>query len=172
MSSVHPPQDVAAAQLARSLGAITAMVEGISDEDAQVRHDADRWSLTEILGHLLDEEREDFRARIKLLLDDPCAEWPAIDPEGWVDERGHRDRPLQELLRLFQDERQRSLSWLRALDDPDWHSEKDHPQGALRAGDLLLAWVAHDVAHLSQIASWHRDHAAKTLEPFQDDYAY
>ncbi|MDE0960149.1 MAG: DinB family protein [Planctomycetota bacterium] len=166
------PQREAARSLARTLSAITALVEGVGADEARIRHDADHWSLVEIVGHLLDEEREDFRARIELIFDDPCAPWPAIDPQGWVEERAHRSRSVQELLRLFQDERQRSLSWLGALDDPDWHVEKDHPLGALRAGDLLLAWVAHDLAHLSQMARWHADAASARLQPFQDDYAY
>ncbi len=167
-----PPQIEAARSLGRTLSSITALVEGVGDEAARVRHDDDHWSLVEVVGHLLDEEREDFRARIELIFEDPCAPWPAIDPQGWVDERRYRDRSVQEVLRLFQDERQRSLSWLGALDDPDWHVEKDHPLGALRAGDLLLAWVAHDLAHLSQIARWHADAASARLQPFQDDYAY
>ena len=172
MNSGSTKQHLAAQSLGRSLSAITALVEAVSDEQAWVRHEPDSWSLTEIVGHLLDEEREDFRARIELLLDDPCTEWPSIDPEGWIDERDHRSRSLRELLRLFQDERQRSLSWLHGLDDPDWSLEKDHPHGALRAGDLLLAWVAHDLAHLSQIVRWHNASAVSDLEPYHDDYAF
>ena len=172
MNSKISPQLVAAQHLEQSLSAISALVEGVDDELARVRHDVDSWSLTEILGHLLDEEREDFRARIKLVLEDPDAEWPAIDPEGWVEERGHRRKSAQELLRFFQEERQRSLEWLRALSDSDWHRGKEDPRGTLRAGDLLLAWVAHDLAHLAQIARWHRARGAAALEPFRDDYAY
>ena len=65
-----PPQIEAARSLGRTLSSITALVEGVGDEAARVRHDDDHWSLVEVVGHLLDEEREDFRARIELIFDD------------------------------------------------------------------------------------------------------
>ena len=170
--SATPFHLTAAENLARSLTAITAMCEQVCEESASIRPDADSWSLNEILGHLIDEEREDFRSRIELLLQDPCEEWPAIDPENWVEEREYRNQSLRELLRLFQDERHRSIAWLRSLDDPDWYLEKEHPAGSLRAGDLLLSWVAHDLAHLRQMALWHMSQNADGFEPFQDDYAF
>lgn len=172
--SSAPLQLSCAEHLSRGLTAITALCEQVSEDRGSIRPEADSWSLNEILGHLLDEEREDFRARIQLLLEDPCEDWPAIDPENWVEERQYRQRSTGELLRLFQDERQRSIGWLRSLDDPDWHLEKEHPSGSfsLRAGDLLLSWVAHDLAHIQQITSWHLFQNANQLEPFSDEYAF
>jgi len=163
-----------AVHLSRGLAAITALCEQVPEDLGSVRPEADSWSLNEILGHLLDEEREDFRARIQLMLEDPCEEWPAIDPEQWVEERQYRQRSTGELLRLFQDERQRSIGWLRSLDDPDWYREKEYPSGSfsLRAGDLLLSWLAHDLAHIKQFAHWHLSQNAQEFEPFQDDYAF
>ncbi|MGE4619109.1 MAG: DinB family protein [Planctomycetota bacterium] len=170
--SLPPLHRMAVESLSRSLSAITALCEGVSEQQVSIRHDPDSWALNEILGHLLDEEREDFRARIELILEDPCEEWPAIDPEGWVEERGYRSRSVSELLRLFQDERQRSIAWLRSLDDPDWYQEKEHPSGTLRAGDLLVSWVAHDLAHLEQMARWHQLANTESMTPFEDDYAF
>ncbi|MEE2883160.1 MAG: DinB family protein [Planctomycetota bacterium] len=172
--SSAPLQLSSAEHLSRSLAAITALCEQVPEDQGSVRPETDSWSLNEILGHLLDEEREDFRARIQLLLEDPCEEWPAIDPETWVEERQYRHRSTRELLRLFQDERQRSIGWLRSLDDPDWYREKEHPSDSfsLRAGDLLLSWVAHDLAHIKQLARWHLSQNAEGFDPFRDDYAF
>lgn len=172
--SAVPLQLIGAEHLSRGLVAITALCEQVPEEQAKIRPEVDSWSLNEILGHLLDEEREDFRARIQLLFEDPCEEWPAIDPENWVEERQYRQRSVVEILRLFQDERQRSIAWLRSLDDPDWYQEKDHPSGAfsLRAGDLLLSWIAHDLAHIQQLTSWHLIQNADQLDPFSDEYAF
>ena len=51
---------------------IAAAYEGLDEESARWRPGPARWSLLEILCHLLDEEREDFRRRIALLLEDRC----------------------------------------------------------------------------------------------------
>ena len=46
-----------------------------------------KWCLLEIICHLYDEEREDFRARTKSVLETPGETLAAIDPVGWAIER-------------------------------------------------------------------------------------
>ncbi|HIA26506.1 MAG TPA: DinB family protein [Planctomycetes bacterium] len=159
-------------RLRRSHAAICALTEDIDGESARWRPDARSWSLTEIIGHLLDEEREDFRARLDLLLHHPDEDWPGINPERWVQERGHIEKDVRVLLRMFGDERQRSIGWLLALEDPDWDTAKEHPEaGTLRAGDLLCAWCVHDLAHIEQITRWHRQATEAKGDPYDGSYA-
>jgi len=95
-----------------------------------------------------------------------------MDPEEWVVERKYSERSLRELLRLYQDERQRSLAWVASLEDPDWFLERDLPDGSLKAGDLMLAWCTHDLLHLEQIARWCTARALHDHGPFTDDFAF
>ena len=44
----------------------------------------EHWCLLEIVCHLYDEEREDFRARLRSVLEDPSRALPLSDPEAWV----------------------------------------------------------------------------------------
>ena len=159
-------------RLASSLGAITAMVESIPESSSDWVAESDQWCLREVLGHLIDGDREIFRARLELFFSGSLEEWPALNPEEWVIERKYSERPLRELLRLFQDERQRSLAWLASLEDPDWFVERTLPDGSLKAGDLLLAWCTHDVLHLEQIARWCTAKALHDHDPFRDDFAF
>ncbi len=64
---------------------IKTLVEGFTQAEAQARPDALAWSALEVVCHLYDEEREDFRQRIDYTLHKPGVEWPPIDPGGWVD---------------------------------------------------------------------------------------
>lgn len=160
-------------RLRRSHGAICALTEDVNSDRGRWRPDGETWSLTEIIGHLLDEEREDFRARIELLLADPDQDWPAIDPAKWVMERGHIERDLRVLLRMFSDERQRSIGWLLSLENPDWEAERVHPvAGTMKAGDLLCAWCLHDLAHIEQISRWHRQETEARGIPYDGGYAF
>ena len=83
-------------QMSRNLGrsgaAIAALVDGVPDETMRRRPAPDRWSPLEILCHLVDEERDDFGARLRSTLEDPTAEWPPIDPQAWVEEHGYSAR--------------------------------------------------------------------------------
>ena len=158
--------------LETNVTAILGSFEGASIESVRWKPAPDKWSLLEILNHLGDEERDDFRRRIRLLLADPQQDWPPIDPDLWAIEREYNSRDLAKSLRDFAAERQASIDWLRSLESPDWKATKTHPlAGSLMAGDLLASWVAHDLMHLGQIARTKLALAREKAKPFSTDYA-
>jgi DinB superfamily len=132
----------------------------------------EKWTMLEILGHLYDEERLDFRARIDLTLNSPEAEWPRIDPERWVKEQDFNSRALADLLTQFLDERRHSLEWLYAHRDEDWSRTHHHPRlGSFTASSLLCAWAAHDVLHIRQLAGIVYRHLSGATTPDRVEYA-
>jgi hypothetical protein len=140
-------------QLARTPGALTAWLDGLQPDRARFKPPNGAWSIVEILAHLVDEERDDFRTRLRLTIESPEREWPRIDPEGWARERDYLARDLGEMLRDFERERADSIRWLRSLTNVDWSTPHMHPKfGPIRAGDLLASWAAHDALHVRQIA--------------------
>lgn len=151
--------------------AIEALVAGTTREQACWRPAPGKWSLLEILHHLLDEERSDFRIRLDLLLHQPEEEWPGMDPEGWVTERDYNSADLATVLADFLREREQSVSWLRGLRDPHWAAVKERPHGSLTAGDLLSSWLAHDYLHIRQLARVHYDYVVRVSAPYKPDYA-
>ncbi len=137
--------------------AIAAVVRGVTDEQARWRPGPDDWSILEVVNHLYDEEREDFRTRLDLTLHAPDAEWPPIDPTGWVLERSYNTRDPGQSLEDFLRERHHSLDWLARVELPNWSSTHHHPDfGAMTAEVVLGAWLAHDHLHLRQLnhLSW------------------
>jgi uncharacterized damage-inducible protein DinB len=149
-----------------------AVLGSISPEEASWRPAPAKWSLLEVTAHLLDEEREDFRTRLDLTLHHPEADWPPIDPVGWVTQRAYAARGFSQTLAAFLEERSRSVTWLRGLTEPRWDREHRHPvMGSMRAGDLLAAWVAHDLRHMGQIARTRWQRVAAQARPFSVDYA-
>lgn len=131
---------------------IRQLLDATHPQHWTLRPAADKWSLLEILVHLVDEEREDFRVRLHSTLEDATRPWPPIDPEGWVRSRFYAERDPHELLTTWTRERDASVHRLQALGAADWSVAATHPiLGRLRAGDLLCAWVAHDHLHGQQI---------------------
>ena len=119
--------------------------------------------MLEVICHLADEERYDFRTRLRSILVDPSAPWSSIDPPVWAVERAYNRRSLPESLLDFEQERVRSVEWLRSLDSPDLSITKDHPAiGPISAGDLLTAWLAHDLIHIRQITRLHYEYLERT----------
>lgn len=162
----------ACSQLEANGARIVSMLQHVSLDHARWRPDPASWSMIEVINHLYDEEREDFRLRIDLTLHKPDTEWPPIDTQGWVSARAYQERDLASSLANFQTERAHSLVWLRGLSNPDWTIARAHPSGfVLRSGDLLAAWVAHDLLHLRQLVELHYSYVAQTVKPYEVLYA-
>ena len=158
--------------LENSGAAFHALLINVNEEDARWKPPSQNWSLLEIVCHLVDEEREDFRKRIELTLRDNTIAWPSINPELWAVDRRYNDQNFQAMVQALIDERKNSVQWLKSLEEPDWYATYSHPQlGEIRAGDLLVSWVAHDQLHLRQIAKRKYEMIDRDSGAFSYDYA-
>ncbi len=158
-------------ELTQSAQIIRALVMGISQADAQIKPDAESWSILEVICHLYDEERDDFRLRLDIVLHRPDEPFPPIHPSQWVTERRYNERDLLEMLEKFAAEREKSLDWLKGLSSPNWEVTYTHPYGSVRAGDLFCAWVAHDNLHIRQLVELRRARIVRLTAPFEVGYA-
>lgn len=159
-------------QLAIQANRIEVMVSGVSDEQLRWKPSADDWSMLEVINHLADEEREDFRTRLDILLHRPNDDMPPIDPQGWIKSRHYNERDTGESLANFLIERERSLTWLRGLENPDWNSSVTAPNGReFHAGDMAASWAAHDLLHLRQFVELHWAWNLREILPYDWTYA-
>ena len=140
--------------LERNQEVFTELLIGIPPKEHLWSQEPGKWTLLEILCHLRDEEVEDFRTRVKYVLKDPTLTLPSIDPVAWVHERKYIDQDYNSVLDSFIDERERSIKWLRSLEDPQWDNSYMHPKlGPMSAKLFLSNWLAHDLLHFNQ---WNR----------------
>jgi hypothetical protein len=151
---------------------LLALCGPLTPQAARWRPRPGAWSALEVLGHIEEEERRDFRPRIESTLRDPREPWAPIDPQAWVREHAYQERDQALVLREFAQERAHSVQWLRSLDAPDWDAAHDHPSlGRLRAGDLLAAWTAHDALHLRQLTRLLYEGVVVDADPYTCSYA-
>lgn len=150
---------------------IRSLTDGVSQEQARWHPAPDAWSILEVINHLYDEEREDFRARLEVMLRQSGEEWKRNDTQGWVTSRHYNERELEESVKNFLVERERSVAWLRALPDPDWSAAYQAPWGSISAGDMFAAWVAHDLLQTRQLVELHWAWTVKSLAPYAVEYA-
>lgn len=152
--------------------AIAELVSDVARDEAIWRPAPDRWSIVEVICHLADEEREDFRVRLDLTLHDPTTDWPTLNPQAVVAERRYAERDLADAIRDFQEERARTIEWFRSLDNPVWEQEHTHPRfGSMSAGDLMASWLAHDLLHLRQLSRLRWEYLVAKAHPFDTGYA-
>jgi hypothetical protein len=139
-------------ELAQNRSVFKHLLSGIDEKLHRWRPAPDKWCLLEIVGHLCDEERFDFRARVRHCLLTPEKPLKPINPAGWVQEHRYMEQDFEHQVAVFLRERQRSVRWLAKLSSPDWSSGIDHPNlGRMTAGKFLVNWLEHDYLHIRQI---------------------
>jgi len=158
-------------ELERSTEMIRALLAGISQEEAQIKPDAKSWSILEVVCHLYDEEREDFREHVDFILHRQNEEWHSIDPQSWVAERKYNEQDLYEMSEKFFSERQKSLEWLMEISNSDWETTYTSQYGSVSAGEMFCCWVAHDNLHIRQQTELRRNWIERITQPYDIQYA-
>jgi len=140
------------AELKRNKKLFKDLLGGLSEDLYAWKPSPEKWNLLEIVCHLLDEEREDFRARVQHVLETPDLPMPSIDPVGWVEARKYAEKNYEATLQAFLAEREKSINWLHDLEDPEWGNTHQHPgMGPVQARMFFVNWLAHDYLHIRQI---------------------
>lgn len=150
---------------------IKALVAGVTQAEARYKPGVKTWSILEVVNHLYDEERFDFRVRLDIILNRPAEDWPAIAPAAWVIQRKYNTLDLDTSLAAYLSERRRSLRWLRSLGTVNWNARYARAGRSMRAGDMFAAWVAHDGLHIRQLNELHRLLLERAVKPYRPGYA-
>src|SRR5689334_11438480 len=100
--------DYIISQLSDNASVYLKLYEAIPDELIHWRSSPGKWNMLEIICHLYDEEKEDFRQRLKMVLENPEKTLPAIDPVSWVTNRQYNLKNIDEVLKEFITERKKS----------------------------------------------------------------
>lgn len=146
--------DHALPALARTPAALHAMLADLPASWIEAREGPDTFSPFDVVGHLIDGEETDWVPRARIIL--AQGPEPRFEP---YDRFRHRirnaGRGLSSLLSEFTRLRASNLALLRSwnLTPLTLALPGIHPQlGPVTLGQLLAAWVVHDLGHLAQVA--------------------
>jgi hypothetical protein len=158
-------------ELQNSTEMIRALLLDVTQEEAQVKPNPESWSMLEVICHLYDEEREDFREHVDFILHRQNGEWHQIDPQAWVTERRYNEQNFVEMQETFFAERQKSLEWLQEISGSNWDITYTSQYGSVTAGEMFSSWVAHDNLHIRQFVELRRARIENITKPYPIEYA-
>lgn len=158
-------------ELTNSTEMIRALLAGVTQEEAVVKPNPEAWSQLEVICHLHDEEREDFRARLQNILNGSNEEFQVINPQGWITERKYNEQNFEQMKEKFFTERDNSLEWLNGLSNEDWEITHTDKYGTATAGEFFASWVAHDNLHIRQLVELRRARIEQITKPYPIEYA-
>lgn len=132
-------------------GAVRAMVAGVDPEVLRTPEAPEKWSVKDVLVHLLDSEVV-YGYRMRFIVAQPEGVIAGYDQERWLRALRYRDAQIDPALEALTALRQWNLTWIRTLDDEEksrWgtHSER----GVESVGHIIHLLAAHDLAHRNQI---------------------
>jgi DinB family protein len=146
--------DLSAQALARTPGALHALLDGLPDPWTRGVEGPDTFSPFDVVGHLIDGEETDWIPRARIII--ARSPNPLFEPYDRFRHRARNvGRALPSLLEEFGRLREESLAVLRSWDlAPDaLELPGIHPSlGPVTLRQLLSAWVVHDLGHLAQVA--------------------
>ena len=144
----------AAAVLARTPGALDALLRGLPEDWIEANEGGETWSPFDVIGHLIHGEKTDWMPRVRIILEHGES-WPFDKFDRFAQLAASEGRSLGSLLGEFaalRDENVRQLLRLR-LSEADLDRRGRHPElGAVTLRQLLATWVAHDLDHIVQIS--------------------
>ena len=158
-------------ELQNSTEMIRALLLGITEADARVKPSPESWSILEVVCHLYDIEREDFREHLDFILHRQQDEYHVIDPQAWITERKYNEQDFVEMQSKFFAERRKSLDWLKEISGTDWEITYTSDFGSVSVGEMFSCWVAHDNLHLRQLVELRRARIERITEPYPIEYA-
>ncbi|MEM7481539.1 MAG: DinB family protein [Acidobacteriota bacterium] len=118
----------------------------------------DTWSPIVVVGHLIHGEETDWIPRARLILEaaEKAAPPPRFEPyDRFAQFERFGDWSLDRLLDRFAELRRDNLATLAgwSLTESHFALPGEHPElGPVTLGNLLAAWVVHDLGHIVQIS--------------------
>ena len=158
-------------ELQNSTEMIRVLLVGITQAEARYKPTPESWSILEVVCHLYDIEREDFREHLDFILHRQNEEYHVIDPQRWVTERKYNEQSFVEMQEKFFAERKQSLEWLREKSNSDWETTYTSEYGSASAGEMFSCWVAHDNLHIRQFVELRRARIENITKPYPLEYA-
>ncbi len=110
------------------------------------------WSLTEIVCHLRDIDREVHRPRMNLVLTADLPFLPAVDTDPWARERGYARQSGPDALAALTEHRVEMLALLESLSPATWERPARHALlGPTTLAEVALLAADHELLHLRDI---------------------
>jgi hypothetical protein len=139
--------------LERTPRVLRAMLEGLSDPWAHADEGPQTFAPGDVLGHLIHGEETDWVPRARLILEKGEAT-PFVPFDRFGFRANYGNKPIGELLDVFARLREGNLRVVRDLDLDVRRLALTgrHPGlGRVTMGQLIAAWVVHDLGHLRQV---------------------
>jgi FMN phosphatase YigB (HAD superfamily) len=154
-ASLEPDFDSPSGMIATLRGSPAALSTQLSEAPINIltwRPERDAWSLTEIICHLRDVEREINLPRLHKALQEDNPFIAGVDSDPWADTRAYIQQDGEAAFADLLTAREETLGILNNLDEDDWSRPIRHAIfGPTKLQELIRISAGHERAHGRQV---------------------
>jgi uncharacterized damage-inducible protein DinB len=130
---------------------LAALIANASDRQLTTRPSQTKWSITEILAHLAEDEIA-TTWRYRQMVEHSGIALSGFDQDLWARSGDYASRVAQDSLDLFRLLRSVNLQFLQQLAPEQWECFGIHAErGRITVRDLVAHMAGHDANHVEQI---------------------
>jgi uncharacterized damage-inducible protein DinB len=142
----HVPEGDILTILEQGAQATTSLLKGLSPSQANFRYAPGKWSVKEVLGHVIDAERIFAYRALRFSRGDQTPV-PGFEQEGYIQHGNFGARSLSDLIAEFETVRQSTLFLLRNLDDAAWQRRGTASGAEVSVRALAYITAGHEIHH-------------------------
>lgn len=132
-------------------GILESLIKSARPERLLINPSPGKWSVTEIVAHLADDELVGAY-RIRTILSKPGTDIQAFDQAEWAIRGKYREIPIDDSLALFKRLRLANTHLFDLLEQEQWNYYGIHAERGIESiRDIALYYAGHDINHLKQI---------------------
>lgn len=149
--SLVPEGDIVAT-LERQLDSTIALLRGIDESQANKRYAPDKWSIKELVGHLIDSERIFAYRALRFARNDQTP-ISGFEQDDYVRSGGFDDRALADLANEFEHVREANIILFGSLEPEAW--SRRGPANDVEISVRALAYIiaGHEAHHIEVLKS-------------------
>lgn len=133
--------------LSRQLEETVATLRGISEEKADSRYAEGKWSIKELVGHVIDGERIFAYRALRFARNDQTP-LPGFEQDDYINNARFGDYQLSELIEEFEHVRKSTLYLLRPLDAEAWSRQGTASDATVSVRALAHIIAGHEAHHM------------------------
>jgi uncharacterized damage-inducible protein DinB len=132
--------------------AVDALTADVSDTDARRPEREGKWSIVQVVSHLVDSETV-YGYRMRRIVAEDTPPILGYDQDAWANRLGYEREPLDDLRRELAVARARNLRFVERLTPAELQRYGVHNErGNESVAHIVKLLAAHDLVHRAQLA--------------------
>jgi uncharacterized damage-inducible protein DinB len=130
---------------------LAQLIKGVAETKLSLRPAPTKWSVTEILAHMAEDELTSTW-RYRQMLEHEGPELSGFNQEMWAHLGNYSSWKAHDAMEMFRLLREANLRMFAQLTPEQWQRHGVHPErGKLTVQELCRHMAAHDINHIEQV---------------------